>query len=159
MTLPQSDKPSTDDLVKDILSDTKENLDYLDTNIFSLKYHRAVITTLDSSTISNNDTTVVTGVGFEPSTIMLFGVNLDYAHSQGIYHASSTPTQATHTYYKDDNNVWYLQNFIYRVGPEEYGVGIIQCYVSATGSDGFTLTWSVSGTCTGVNKMVALCMR
>ena len=85
MTLPQPDKPVITDLVSDIISDIKENQDYIDAN-----YNKQVVVSgtwdMDAAAKLTEISESITGVGFQPSTIIMFAANTDSSFlSWGIY--------------------------------------------------------------------------
>ena len=150
MTLPQPDKPVITDLVSNIVAYTKENLDYLDAN--RLKQH-VTLFSRNAATASSTDS--ITGVGFEPSSIIFFAVLAGGGSvSFGVYGLSSGATN--NCVFKTSAGEWSYTGRCLKVGSSG---SHIEGYVSATGSDGFDVTFIRTATPTGTDHVAALCIR
>lgn len=94
----------------------------------------------------------ITGVGFKPSSIILFGA-LD---GTGVMSIAVYDGTSTYGLYSDYAKVFYGSpnaSFVQASGAYQVVT------VSALGADGFTLSWTKTGSPTGTLKLGYLCMR
>lgn len=106
--------------------------------------------------ISATAAVAITGIGFQPKGIILMA-NIDGTKgaSWGFYDATSN--RSIEDYSPATEDAYYAQS----------GAIFIHCgasdsayaNVTATGADGFTLTWGVNGTPTGVAAYTYICFR
>ena len=95
-----------------------------------------------------------TGVGFTPTAIICFHV-LDATAMVGWGFADSAKSNRQ-TFRDPNTNFYQTENFIYEVAT----AGNSQTTVVKTyDADGFTLTWTKTGTPTGTIQLVFLCFR
>ena len=156
MTLPNAGKPIIEDQVKSILDDIMENEDYLDS---TLKKHKVVSFSINWATeglgaVSKS----VTGVGFKPSTVILFSSNAYYTcFSWGMYApASGAFNKGMHQTYTDkvginDFSIWHS----YDSGPPAY---LSYGGITSLDSDGFSILCLNSFTYS-TSTFIALCIK
>lgn len=166
MTLPSLDKPSISTKVETILSDIVANQEYLDATVAKYKMCKFSRTTVEGTGIST-----ITGIGFEPSAIILFS-DCSYSMSSGFYSPSTGYLNACMYQKFLLGGEYVLATRLWTINPA-YSV----CwYVSTTGgvtyvsmrgsvattnSDGFTFNWIKAGTeATAVTcNVIALCVK
>lgn len=107
-------------------------------------------TTYDLATATG--TQAITGVGFKPSAIIIFGALDDSdVMALGVYDGT-----AIYGLYHDYTVKYFVSpNLSFVVSSGNYQVATI----SALGADGFTLSWTKTGTPTGALKIAYLAMR
>ena len=67
MTLPQPNKPSVSDTIKNIVGYTKENQDYIEAN-----YNKQVVLQFTRTASDASETVEIGGAGFQPSAVIFF---------------------------------------------------------------------------------------
>jgi len=156
MTLPNTGKPIIEDQVKSILDDIMENEDYLDS---TLKKHKVVSFSINWATEGLGAVTKsVTGVGFQPSTVILFSSNATYACcSWGMYApASGSFNKGMHQTYSEkvginDFSLWHS----YDSGPPAY---LSYGGITSLDSDGFSIL-CLNSFYTSTSTFIALCIK
>ena len=156
MTLPQPNKPVIEDRIDSILSDILENENYLDS---TLTKHKVVSFSINWATeglgaVSKS----VTGVGFQPSTVILFSSNATYAcWSWGMYApASGSFNKGMHQTYSVKVGINDFSLFhSYDSGPPAY---LSYGGITSLDSDGFTVTF-INSFIASTSTFIALCIK
>jgi hypothetical protein len=154
MTLPYPNKPAATDIISTIVSNTKDNLDQIDS---STKY-KAISFTRDLSAAVGD--VAYTGVGFNPRTIIFFADEpTSDAFSWGIYCSSNDGYTGRHAY--QSYTGVHANGYAGYVATLWVGSGLASfAYVTTTGSDGFTLNWANYLLApTGTATIKAFCIR
>lgn len=88
MTLPNPDKPDISDTIETIVTDIQENCAYLDTNpsAYTVSYFTRAVG-------AGEGYEIVSGVGFEPRVILLFGISYYGGTFVGYYGPSAGADQ------------------------------------------------------------------
>jgi len=151
MALTNPDKPSLNDVVRDIVTHTRENLQYLDA---APRLDSKLIAFQRAWTDVSGDVSY-TGAGFQPQVIIFFGAanvsNIPLQWSICYQGASILVRVSSGESFVDTSNCCY---------------GYLPSGVSQTATlktldaDGFTLTWTQAGTSAIFDyRWKALCLR
>jgi len=108
----------------------------------------------DDNTKSSAGEEVITGVGFQPSVVIFFASDSPSANMNRSWgFGSLAHSGCIRCYDGQSNNGYQASRCIYiRRDVNNH----IECYLSAVGADGFTLTWSLTGACTARYIFLAL---
>ena len=111
------------------------------------------VNALDVSTVSTNDTTAVTGVGFTPRQVVLFTAT--QGTSMGSWGVDDgTLAKSSHQDSSGDVRAAATSSVVNLDGASN-----IIGKITSLDADGFTLTWTVTGTPTGTMTTTALCLK
>jgi hypothetical protein len=97
-----------------------------------------------------------TGIGFTPSSIICLSV--EGGDAQQVSWGLADSTKTVNCFSFNSNGAFYQSNnllFIETTDSSTYQKAIIKSY----DSDGFTLTWTKSGSPTGTTNVILLCLR
>ena len=156
MTLPQTDKPDTDDQVKDIISDIKENQDYIEANYNKqtvYRFEQDLSLIAGAGTVSYN----VNTIGFQPSAFIVITATPGGALSFGYYGPSNTHTQESIKRYSTGLYT-HLPKGAYCFYQSVSGV-VTYAAITSTNSNGFALAVTAPATATGTLSALFMCLR
>jgi len=151
MTLPQPDKPDIDDKFRTIISDINENLVFLDA---TYGVETKVITFTRDLTAASG-TVGYTGVGFQPTAIILFlSEPTTGRKSWGVGDVDKTNHTLMERY---DGTLSIRTTWIGQIWTTLDDVH--RAKISSYDADGFTLEWEKEDSPTGTATGIALCIK
>ena len=179
MTLPNLNKPDSDDTVRSIVSGIMDNINYLDTTGVGAKY-KIVSFTRDATAADNTET--ITGVGFPAGFIVLFaelasGNGISFGthgvsdgHVNQCIYRTETSTIGTPPTWGDMGRGFGNYSVIVYDEADDTHTNYVSASILGTNSDGFTITYTkntytddngldVQGTPTGTINIIAFCIR
>lgn len=145
MTLPYPSKPSITDTITTILSNTRDNLSYIDSNLGA--GFKIVSFTKDLAV--GSEAKNVVGVGFTPRTILFYSAEPTQSlRCWGVY-GSSTGYENNCLYVYSDGTSLIYTIASNQIGIFRYGVDLSRhitfCSVTSVNNDGFDLLFIKSG--------------
>jgi len=146
MTLPYPDKPAITDTFATIISNILDNSTDLDSGgllkVVSWDYN-----------VSVAGANPVTGVGFTPTTVIIFACEtVSDAASWGFQYG--TTAYESDVGYDGDTDASSSGITFLSIAADKYTYATISSY----DADGFTLTWTKTGLPTGTANCIALCI-